>query len=129
MARLRKAIEKREQVTLDQDGIVSEELQAVVHSAPTDAHIDRAAEAVGMDRSLVPHCATVAELLAFVISVKAAGGDDKAITAILDRFAPKASRNATDVTINNGGGSPVASSDAEEEKAAASYMASLTAVK
>ena len=129
MAKLRKPIEKREPVTLDQDGIVSEELQAVVHSPPTDAHIDRAAEAVGMDRNLVPHCATVAELLAFVISVKAASGDDKAITAILDRFAPKASRNATDVTINNGGGSPVASSDAEEEKATASYMASLTAVK
>lgn len=129
MARIKPAIVKRDTVTLDQDGIVSEELQAVVHSPPTDAHLDRAAEAVGMDRALVPHCATVAELLAFVLSVKAAGGDDKAITAILDRFAPKASRSATDVTINNGGGAPVASSDADEEAAAASYMASLTAVK
>ena len=128
MARIKPAIVKRDPVTLDQDGIVSEELQAVVHSPPTDAHIDRAAEAVGMDRALVPHCATVAELLAFVISVKAAGGDDKAITAILDRFAPKASRNATEVNINSGG-SPVASSDADEEAAAANYMASLTAVK
>ncbi len=128
MARIKPAIIKRDPVTLDQDGIVSEELQAVVHSPPTDAHIDRAAEAVGMDRALVPHCATVAELLAFVISVKAAGGDDKAITAILDRFAPKASRNATEVNIN-AGGAPVASSDADEEAAAANYMASLTAVK
>lgn len=128
MARIKPAIVKRDPVTLDQDGIVSEELQAVVHSPPTDAHIDRAAEAVGMDRALVPHCATVAELLAFVISVKAAGGDDKAITAILDRFAPKASRNATEVNIN-AGGAPVASSDADEEAAAANYMASLTAVK
>lgn len=129
MARIKPAIVKRDTVTLDQDGIISEELQAVVHSPPTEAHIDRAAEAVGMDRALLPHCATVAELLAFVLSVKAAGGDDKAITAILDRFAPKASRSATDVTISNSGGAPVASSDADEEAAAANYMASLTAVK
>ena len=129
MAKIKPAIVKREPVTLDQDGIISEELQAVVHSPPTEAHIDRAAEAVGMDRALLPHCATVAELLAFVISVKAAAGDDKAITAILDRFSPKASRNATDVTINNGGGAPVASSDADEERATANYMASLSAVK
>lgn len=129
MGRIKKPVKSREPVSLDQDGIVSDELQQVMHAAPTDAHIDRAAEAVGMDRALVPHCATVAELLAFVISVKAAGGDDKAIAALLDRFAPKASRTATDVNINTGGGSPVASSDAEEEKAAAAYMESLSIVK
>ena len=129
MARIKKAVQKRDPVALDQDGIISEELQLVMHTAPTDAHIDRAAEAVGMDRALVPHCATVAELLAFVISVKAAGGDDKAIAALLDRFAPKASRTATDVNINTGGGSPVASSDADEERAAAAYMESLSIVK
>ena len=128
MARIRKPVEKREQVTLDQDGIVSEEIQAVVHAPPTDAHYDRAAEAVGMDRSLVPHCATVAELLAFVLSVKAAGGDDKALAAILDRFSPKASRNSTDINVSSGG-SPVASNSPEEAEAAASYMAALTAVK
>ena len=129
MARIKPAIVKREQVSLDMDGIVSEELQSVVHSPPTEAHIARAAEAVGMDRALLPHCATVAELLAFVLSVKAVAGDDKAITAILDRFAPKASRSATDVTINNNGGVPVASSDADEEAATANYMASLNLVK
>jgi hypothetical protein len=127
VARIRKAVEKRDQVTLDQDGIISEELQIVMHAPPSEAHLDRAAEAVGLDRNLVPHCATVAELLAFVLSVQAAGGNDKAISAILDRFSPKASRTSTDINVSSGG-SPVASSSPEEAEAAASYMRSLMAV-
>jgi hypothetical protein len=127
MARIRKPIEKREQIQLDQDGIISEELQAVVHLPPTEAHYDRAAEAVGLDRNLVPHVATVAELLAFVLSVRAAGGDDKAMAAILDRFSPKASRNSTDINVSSGG-SPVTSASPEEAEAAANYMRSLQAV-
>jgi hypothetical protein len=128
MARIKKPVEKREQITLDQDGIISEEIQAVVHSAPTEAHYDRAAEAVGMDRNLIPHVATVAELLAFVLSVKAAGGDERAMAAIIDRFSPKASRSSTDINVNSGG-SPVTSASPEEAEAAANYMAALTAVK
>ena len=103
-------------------------MQQALHASPSVAHIDRAAEAVGMDRNLIPHCDSVAELVAFVMSVKAAGGDDKAINAFLDRFSPKASRNSTDVTINDGGEARQSANEGEEQSAAA-YAASLAMVK
>ena len=130
MATSIRKVTPRKKITLEYDGIVSGEIQAIVHEPPGQVHYDRAAEAVGMDRNLVPSCGTIAELLAFVLSVKAVGGQDTAIKEILDRFAPKAARNATAVDVNvAGAAAPVASSNSAEQAAAESYMDSLKLVK
>ena len=129
MAAIRQ-VKTRKKIILEDDGLFSEEIQAIVHDQPAQVHYDRAAEAVGMDRNLVPSCSTVAELLAFVLSVKAAGGQDTAMKEFLDRFSPKAARNATAVDVNvSGAAAPVASSNSEEQAAAESYMDSLKIVK
>jgi len=128
MAAIRQ-VKTRKKIILEDDGLFSEEIQAIVHDQPAQVHYDRAAEAVGMDRNLVPSCSTVAELLAFVLSVKAAGGQDTAMKEFLDRFSPKAARNgAVDVNVQ-GVAAPVASSNSEEQAAAVSYMDSLKMVK
>jgi hypothetical protein len=75
-----------------------------------------------MERTLVPTCATIAELLAFVLSVKAVAGQDVAIKEVLDRFSPKAARNTTAVDVNLGAAAPMASSNSEEQNAAVAYM-------
>lgn len=128
MATQIKKITPRKKILLEDDGIVSREIQAIVHEAPSQVHYDRAAEAVSMDRENVPHCASVAELLAFVLSVKAVGGQDTAIKEVLDRFAPKAARNTTAVDVNVGAASaPMASTNTEEQSAAQAYMDRLKA--
>jgi hypothetical protein len=119
---------KADKVNLEDDGLFSIALSDAAHSSPTQLHYDRAAEATGMEREMVPVCATVADLIAFVIGVKAAAGDDKAIATLLDRFSPKASRSSTEVNVSQGGGAPVSSNSKEEEKAAVDYMTSLHAV-
>ena len=83
-----------------------------------------------MDRNLIPICSTVAELLSFVIGVQAVSGNPVAMKEVLDRFSPKAARNATNVDVNvQGATAPVASTNSEEQAAATSYMDSLRAVK
>jgi hypothetical protein len=128
MATLRQ-VTTRKKVMLEDDGIFGQELQLIAHDSPSEVHYDRAAEAVGMDRNLVPACSTIAELLAFVLSVKAAGGQEKAMAEFLDRFAPKASRNgAVDVNIASAA-PPVASQNSAEQAAASNYMDALKRVK
>ena len=123
-------VQPRKKIMLEDDGILSEELQGIMHEPPHPVHFDRAAEQCGMDRNLIPMCGTVAELIAFVISVKATGGQDVAINTLLDRFSPKAARAATAVDVNvQGVAAPVASQNSEEQAAATSYMDSLKIVK
>ena len=129
MTAIRK-VRKIKKVALDEDGIVGTSLQNVMHDAPMEVHNDRAAEAIGMDRALLPIFGTVAELLAFVLTVKAAGGQDVAIKEILDRFTPKAGRPVAQVDLNVGGAAPpMASKNTEEQAAATNYMDSLKLVK
>jgi hypothetical protein len=121
---------KKKKIILEDDGIISEAIQDIVHDRPSQVHFDRAAEVCGGDRNSVPQCATIAELLAFVLSVKAAMGQDIAIKEFLDRFAPKAARAATQVDVNVGGqAAPVASQNSEEQRAAVSYMDELPGSK
>lgn len=123
MSAVVRAIKKKKKIILEDDGIITEAIQNIIHDRPSPVHFDRAAEVCGMDRNLVPQCASIAELLAFVLSVKAAGGQDIAIKEFLDRFAPKAARATTQVDVNVGGqASPVASQNSEEQKAAETYM-------
>ncbi len=129
MATIRK-VNKRKKILLEDDGIIGESLQNVMHDAPMDVHMERASDAIGLDRNLLPIFGTVAELLAFVLTVKAAGGQDTAIKEILDRFQPKAGRPAAQVDLNlNGTAPPVASKNTEEQAAATNYMDALKIVK
>jgi len=124
----RKQINSVESVDLTADGLLNSELAAVMHLPPSEIHRMSAAEALGlMSVDQLPHMATVAELMAWVLSVKAASGDDKATNALLDRFSPKAAREAsTTVNVNAGDSAPaVASESAEEAKAARDYMSLL----
>jgi hypothetical protein len=130
MATKLRKVTPRKKITLEDDGLVSEELQKQLHDAPSEVHYERATEAVSMDRNMVPICSTVAELLSFVIGVQACSGNPVAMKEVLDRFAPKAARNATNVDVNvQGAASPIASQNSEEQGAATSYMDSLRAVK
>jgi len=124
MATTIRKVTPRKKIILEDDGIVSENIQQIIHDAPSEIHMDRAAEAVGgCDRNMVPVCATVAELLAWVLTVKAASGQDTAMKEVLDRFAPKAARAATNVDVNvQGAAAPMASKNSEEQGAAVSYM-------
>ena len=127
--KLRKVTPKKK-ITLEEDGIVSVELQKQLHDVPSEIHYERATTAVSMDRNLIPICSTVAELLSFVIGVQAVSGNPVAMKEVLDRFSPKAARNATNVDVNvQGATAPVASTNSEEQAAATSYMDSLRAVK
>lgn len=121
---IRKPLQKWEKVDLDQDGIVSSAIQEVIHDTPHPVHYDRAAEACQIDRHDIPAFPTVADLLAFVLSVRAAAGDDKAVAAIIDRFSPKAARSAADLASTSSA-APSASSSAEEKQVAQDYMDSL----
>jgi hypothetical protein len=130
MATTIRKVNARKKITLEDDGIISENLQQIIHDAPSEVHMDRASEAVGCDRNNVPVMATVGELLAWILTVKASGGQLDAMKEVLDRFSPKASRAATNVDVNvSGAAAPVASKNSEEQTAATSYMDSLRAVK
>lgn len=120
-------VKKVEKIDLDADGIIGAAIQDVVHDAPREVHYERAAEVCGVDRIDIPAFGNVAELLAFVLSVRAAGGNDKAMEAIIDRFSPKAARAATDVTIKSTN-APSASGTPEEKQAAENYMSQLREV-
>lgn len=121
----RKQVEAVEAVRLEADGLVNSELAAIMHERPTEIHMMRCAEALGlMDVQDLPIFATNAEMLAFVLSAEAVAGNEKAQTALLDRFSPKPAREATNVNVSVGDGSApaVASESAEEAKAARDYM-------
>ena len=126
--KIRSVKKKFDKVELDSDGIISGAIQDVVHDVPHEVHYERASEICSIDRMEMPVFATVAELLAFVMSVRAAAGNDKAMEAIIDRFSPKAARTATDVTVKTTN-APSASGSPEERQAAENYMASLREVK
>lgn len=126
MTKIRK-VKKIDRVDLDADGIIGAAIQDVVHDAPHEVHYDRAAEVCGVDRMDIPVVSSVAELLAFVLSVRAAGGNDKAMEALIDRFSPKAARTATDVTLKTTN-APSASGTPEEKQAAEDYMSRLREV-
>lgn len=125
----RKLREVKERIDLDADGIVSGAIQDVIHDRPHEVHRERAAEVCGFkDPALLPAFETVAELIAFVVSVRAAAGDDKQLATILDRFSPKAARTQVDVNAGNGAGAPVSSSNPEEKQAAEDYISRLRSV-
>ena len=125
MPRIRETLQKWEKRDLDQDGIVSAAIQDVIHDVPHPVHYDRAAEAVQLDRAEIPAFETVADLLAFVLSVRAAAGDDKAVAAIIDRFSPKAARSANELASNTGASAPSSSDTPEDKQAAEDYMSAL----
>ena len=126
--KLRKVTPKKK-ITLEDDGIISIELQKQLHDVPSEIHYDRASATVSMDRNMVPICSSVAELLSFVLGVQACAGNPVAMKEVLDRFSPKAARNATNVDVNvQGATTPVASTNSEEQAAATSYMDSLRSV-
>ena len=119
MSKIRKPIKKWDRVELDADGIISGAIQGVVHDEPHTVHYERAAEVCGMQFELFPRMETVGELLAFVLSVRAAAGDDKAIAAIIDRFSPKGAKG--DMT-NPASAPPTTSDNPEEKQASIHYM-------
>jgi len=124
----RKAVEAVEAVRLEADGLVNSELAAIMHESPSETHRVRCAEALGlMTVEDLPVFATVAEMLAYTLSVEAVAGNEKAQTALLDRFSPKPAREATNVNVSVGDGAApaVASESAEEAKAARDYMSML----
>jgi hypothetical protein len=129
MASTIRKVTPKKKIMLEDDGIFSEALQVIIHDAPSEAHMERASEAVGLDRNLLPICSTVGELLAFILTVKAAGGEPVAMKEVLDRFSPKAGRAAAvDVNIAAGAAAPMASKNSEEQAAASSFMDSLRIV-
>lgn len=123
MPKIRQVIKS---IDLDQDGIFDEALSDAVHEEPHPVHYERAADVCGFDSvDVFPRFPSVAKLIAFVFSVRAAAGDDKAANAFLDRFTPKAAR-ATANPQQAATAAPSASSNPEEKSAAESYRELLT---
>ncbi len=128
MARVRK-VKAVEKINLEEDGIFSAAIQALAHESPEPIHIRRAAEALAVEEHEVPVVGTIADLIVYVLSVKAAGGNEAAMKEFLDRFAPKAARvGAIDLNIGSQAG-PVASANADEQAAATDYVNALRLVK
>ena len=119
----RKQVDVVEAVDLAADGLFNSELGAILHEAPSHIHRERAAEAMGLlDVGELPVFGTVAEMLAYILTVKATL-DDKSMNAVLDRISPKAARESANVNVSVGEAPPaVASENAEEAKAAQDYI-------
>lgn len=117
-----RSITEWDKLNLEDDGILSVALQDAVHDMPQHIHYVKVAEVCGFtDESEVPRFACIADLVAFVVSVRAASADDKSLALLFERFSPKASRSALDVT-NVDTSMPVSSNSAEEQQQAEDYM-------
>ena len=122
MAKVREPKQKPyEQLELDTDGIFSIALSDVVHDVPRQEHIEAAAKSLMLLPVNIPRCDTVADLIAYVLSVRAASGDDKAIASLLDRFTPKLAKAETKVDAAMFG-SPSVSKNPEERRESETYM-------
>ena len=106
---------------LSADGLFDIALSDVAHDPPRPEHIRAAATVLMLDDHEIPTCASVAELVAYVTSVRAAGGDDKAIDRFLDRFSPKTTKSEQKVDQSIFG-SPQRSANESEERAAENFM-------
>jgi len=114
----------RDPIDLDQDGVFSQALTESANDAPREEHIEAAARTLMLDPVAIPLFETVADLIAYVLSVRAAGGDDKAISAFLDRFSPKTTKSEAKVD-GSLFGPPSASKSPEERREAENYLQSL----
>tara|TARA_S200002703_G_scaffold119851_1_gene105589 strand:- start:775 stop:1206 length:432 start_codon:yes stop_codon:yes gene_type:complete len=122
VAKVREPKEKPyDQLELDTDGIFSIALSDAVHDVPREEHVEAAARTLMLEPVNIPRCDTVADLIAYVLSVRAASGDDKAIASLLDRFSPKLAKAETKVDAALFG-SPSASKNAEERRESENYM-------
>ena len=113
-----KAFDKEE---LSADGLFDIALSDAAHDPPRPEHIRAAATVLQLEDHEVPHCASVAELIAYVSSVRAAGGDDKAIDRFMDRFSPKVAK-AEQKVDHSVFGTPQRSANATEEQKAEDFM-------
>ncbi len=128
MAKVRK-VKTIEKINLEDDGIFSEAIQSIAHEAPEPIHIKRAAEALDVALHEVPIVGTIADLIVYVLSVKATAGNEAAMKEFLDRFAPKAARvGAIELNLGAQAG-PIASANQDEQAAASEYVRSLRLVK
>jgi hypothetical protein len=110
-------------IQLDKDGIVGRALSDRIHQEPSEIHRARAAELVNIDPAELPLFLTVADLLVWVQTVKAAGGNMEAWRDIVDRFQPKPSRPTVAViTPGAGTSAPMASQNSEEQASAENYF-------
>ena len=122
LGKARKQVDVVEAVDLAADGLFNSELASVMHEAPSHIHRERAAEAMGlMDVGELPVFGTVAEMLAYILTVKATL-DDKSMNAVLDRVSPKAARTENTTNVNVEAPPAVASENADEAKAAQDYI-------
>jgi hypothetical protein len=106
---------------LSGDGLFDIAMSDAAHDAPRPEHIRAAANTLMMEDHEIPTFANVAELVAYVTSVRAAGGDDKAIDRFLDRFSPKVAK-AEQKVDHTTFGSPQRSANESEEREAENFM-------
>lgn len=122
MAKVREPKKKPyEQLELDTDGLFSIALSDAAHDAPREEHIEAAARSLMLEPLNIPRFGTVADLIAYVLSVRAASGDDKAIASFLDRFSPKTAKSESKVDASVFG-TPTASKNPEERRESENYM-------
>lgn len=125
MAQVRKTKAKAwERVDLAEDGILSAGLQQALHDMPHQAHLDAVAQMANIDEASIPRFDTVAELLTWVQTVLAAGGNPQAMKLIADRLAPVVTKTEEKVDLTQRG-APVASSNDVERQEAESYLRAL----
>jgi len=108
---------------LEREKVFGDEMRVQMHATPSEAHIKRAAEYAGLDGpDLLPRFDSVAGLLVYVQSLRAAGGSGEAFNIFVDRFQPKPSRpQVAVITPGANGGAPMASRDNEEQSSAQRY--------
>lgn len=122
MAKVREPKQKAwDQLELDQDGLFSIALSDAAHDVPREEHIEAAAKVLMLQAVNIPHVDTVADLISYVVSVRAAGGDDKAVALFFDRFSPKMTKSEAKVDASTFG-APVSSRNPEEKRESETYM-------